>query len=439
MSAQADNTTPAGNRQPKWKFLLHTFYATGHVLPMQAVAQALVRRGHEVVWLASPDQQARVEASGARFVATDEVVKADVVLKTAEPTTLEGCAEALFGGRLAAQVADLRRVLASYAPDCLLNDALPQGAAALYDLGEVPLFATLGVVPLYLPGQDAGAQQHAPTSALGTLLSQHAWTLPVINPQREALGLKPLAASDVVQYSAQVHIQASCPSLEYHQPMPQTHYVGPLVSHSTQAPDLPVWWDDVLAAAASGSRQIIGITQGTFAMDPTSLLIPAIEALRDDPSLLLVVPSPHEATIRARLGKKKTQSENEDEDNVRIAPWVPYDQLLPLCAALVTNGGYGSVTQALAAGVPLVCAGTSEDKKDTAARVRHVGAGVDLGTERPDVESMRAAVKAVLEDARYKESAVRIRDELRAQGGAAKACRLLEESIARIRVEEIER
>ncbi|KAK8045089.1 hypothetical protein PG993_005113 [Apiospora rasikravindrae] len=403
MSAQPD--TKSTRDKPKRKFLLHTFYATGHVLPMQAVAQALVQRGHEVVWLASPDQQAQVEASGARFVATEEVVKADTVLKTTEPTTLEGCAEVLFGGRLAAQVADLR-------------------AAALYDLGEVPFFATLGVVPLYLP--DAGG--HAPTSALGTLLSQHRWTLPVINPQREALGLKPLSESDVVQYSAQLHIQASCPSLEYHQPMPQTHYVGPLVSQLTQAPDLPEWWDDVLAAVSSG-RRIIGITQGTFAMDPTSLLIPAIEALQDDPSLLLVVPSPHETAIRAKLGT------NLQDANVRIAPWVPYGQLLPLCSALVTNGGYGSVTQALAAGVPLVCAGTSEDKKDTAARVRHVGAGVDLGTDRPGLESMRVGVRAVLEDATYKQNAVRMQEELRAQGGARRACEVLEEAIARSRGE----
>ncbi|KAK8116213.1 hypothetical protein PG984_012715 [Apiospora sp. TS-2023a] len=427
MSAPQPNTTSMTGAQPKWKFLLHTFYATGHVLPMQAVAQALVRRGHEVVWLASPDQQARVEASGARFVATEEVVKADAVLKSTEPTTLEGCAEVLFGGRLTAQVADLRRVLKSYAPDCLLNDALPQGAAALFDLGEVPFFATLGVVPMYLPGTG----EHAPTSALGTLLSQHSWTLPVINPQREALGLRPLTESDVVQYSAQLHIQASCPSLEYDQAMPQTHYVGPLVSQSTQSPDLPIWWDDVLAAAADGSRRIIGITQGTFAMDPTSLLIPAIEALRDDPSLLLVVPFPHEAAIRAQLSSAKTET-----DNVRIAPWVPYDQLLPLCSALVTNGGYGSVTQALAAGVPLVCAGTSEDKKDTAARVRHVGAGIDLGTEKPSAGSMREAVRAVLEIPMYRKGTVRIRDELRAQGGAGEAARVLEEGVARARLQK---
>lgn len=114
------------------KFLLHTFYATGHVLPMQAVAKALVDRGHEVVWLTSPAQEARVRASGARFVATKETDRVDKVLQGADPKTLEEIVDVFFGGRLAAQVADIREVLAGgFVPDVLVNDALPFGAAVL--------------------------------------------------------------------------------------------------------------------------------------------------------------------------------------------------------------------------------------------------------------------------------------------------------------------
>lgn len=117
------------------KFLLHTFYATGHVLPMQSVAKALVDRGHEVVWLTSPAQEARVRATGARFVATEEIDRADKVLQEAmadPPDTLEGIVDVFFGGRLKAQVEDLRNVLRDgFRPDVLVNDALPFGAAVL--------------------------------------------------------------------------------------------------------------------------------------------------------------------------------------------------------------------------------------------------------------------------------------------------------------------
>jgi UDP:flavonoid glycosyltransferase YjiC (YdhE family) len=42
--------------------------------------------------------------------------------------------------------------------------------------------------------------------------------------------------------------------------------------------------------------------------------------------------------------------------------------LLPHVDAMVTNGGYGGVQQALAHGVPLVVTGDSEDKPEVAAR-----------------------------------------------------------------------
>lgn len=113
------------------KFLLHCFYATGHVLPMQAVAKALVERGHEVVWLASPDQEARAKASGARFVATTEIHQHDKAFQSSDPQTLEEIIEVFVDGRLTSQVADFRRVLKNFEPDLLLIDALPYGAAAL--------------------------------------------------------------------------------------------------------------------------------------------------------------------------------------------------------------------------------------------------------------------------------------------------------------------
>lgn len=113
------------------KFLLHCFYATGHVLPMQAVAKTLVDRGHEVVWLASPAQEARAKASGARFVATTEIDRHDKAFQSSDPKTLDEIIDVFVDGRLTSQVADFRRVLADFAPDVLLIDALPWGPATL--------------------------------------------------------------------------------------------------------------------------------------------------------------------------------------------------------------------------------------------------------------------------------------------------------------------
>ncbi|KAL0937449.1 MGT family Glycosyltransferase [Colletotrichum truncatum] len=409
------------------KFLLHCFSATGHVLPMQAVARELVERGHEVVWTTIAAQEARVTASGAKFVAAEAVAKVDANLDGADPKDMTETAEVMFAGRVTAQVSDLRKVLATFKPDFVVTDALPQGVAALYELGEIPKYATLGVVPLYHPDIGPEPIQHAAQSALGLLLSRPQLVLPVINPERQNLGLPPLKVTDAYSYSPFLHIQASCPSLEFQEGptpvIPQAHYVGPLVAKlGNSTAHVPEWWDEVANASC-----VVGITQGTFAMNPTSLIIPAIQALQEDESLLLVVPSRLADEIRAQIKVK---------NNVRIADWVPYDLLLPRCRLLVTNGGYGSVTQALSHGVPLICAGTSEDKKDTAARVSWVGAGIDLKTDNPSVSQVKEAVYRVLQESTYTENAVKIGKELNSQGGAKRACDLLEKATLELNAEK---
>lgn len=224
---------------------------------MQAVAQALVRRGHEVVWITSANQEARVKASGSIFVPTQDLAVVDEKLLAADPKSLEDASDALFTGRLSAQVADLRRVLANFPADCLVNDALPQGVAALYDLGEVPFWATLGVVPMYLPirsSEDTDKNpQFLPKSTLGTILSHPEIFLPCLNQQRAILNLNSLDESDVLNYSPFLHIQASCASLEFQDPAfprqlsPLPEYVGPLVTAGIYEPRFPYpsWWSDV--------------------------------------------------------------------------------------------------------------------------------------------------------------------------------------------------
>jgi UDP:flavonoid glycosyltransferase YjiC (YdhE family) len=88
--------------------------------------------------------------------------------------------------------------------------------------------------------------------------------------------------------------------------------------------------------------------------------------------------------------------------NARVASFLPFEWLLPRVDVLVTNGGYGSVNQALSFGVPLVTAGTTEDKADVNARVAWSGVGLNLATNEPTPEALRAAVRTVLDRPAYR-------------------------------------
>ncbi|WNY34233.1 hypothetical protein Q9Q99_01540 [Curtobacterium flaccumfaciens] len=82
--------------------------------------------------------------------------------------------------------------------------------------------------------------------------------------------------------------------------------------------------------------------------------------------------------------------------NARVATFLPYDQLLPRCSVVVTNGGFGGVQRALAHGVPLVVAGSTEDKPEVAARVAWAGCGRNLRSGTPRPRAIRRAVLEVL-------------------------------------------
>ena len=69
--------------------------------------------------------------------------------------------------------------------------------------------------------------------------------------------------------------------------------------------------------------------------------------------------------------------------NARVDTFLPYDQLLPHTDVMITNGGFGGVQRALSFGVPLVVAGTTEDKPEVAGRVAWSGPASTCAPVRP--------------------------------------------------------
>jgi UDP:flavonoid glycosyltransferase YjiC (YdhE family) len=113
--------------------------------------------------------------------------------------------------------------------------------------------------------------------------------------------------------------------------------------------------------------------------------------------------------------------------NAHQAAFLPYDQLLPRTSVVVTNGGWGGVLAALAAGVPLVVAGGTLDKPEIARRVAYSGVGLDLRTGRPKPTAVRAAVERVLAEPSFGARARTVGESLARHGGVRTAADLLEQ------------
>jgi UDP:flavonoid glycosyltransferase YjiC (YdhE family) len=156
----------------------------------------------------------------------------------------------------------------------------------------------------------------------------------------------------------------------------------------------------------------VHVTQGTVSNAVVDdLLVPAVRGLADEDVLVVAATGRDPAPLLAALGTPPA--------NLRVAPFLPYDRLLPRTAAMVTNGGYGGVHAALRHGVPLVVGGRTEEKVEVAARVAWSGAGIDLKAQRPRPAAVRGAVRRVLTEPRFRAGAAAIGADIRAADGEA--------------------
>ncbi|MCR3754111.1 glycosyltransferase [Lentzea californiensis] len=384
--------------------MLNLLFATmpvpGHVAPLLPIARELTERGHHVRWCTGRVFADRIAATGAEFVEMDPSIDhqgRNVDELFPERAKLKGITKlrydmnAVFLDPIPAQVGDLRKALAERPADLVLHDAAYIGASVFEQLGG-PRAVSVGVMPMMLPAPDVppfGPGLKHRTGPLARLryavvrgLLDNVVFKPVLEHRARilaGLGL-PEGERELATVSQHLHLQNGIAGLEHPRSFmpPQVEFVGALVDPAPPAA-LPDWWHRMITAG----RPIVHVTQGTVAdTDLGQLVLPAIRALADEHVTVVASTGAHD------VGPLPA--------NAFTAPFLPYDRLLPELSAMVTNGGFGGVQLALAQGVPLVVAGTTEDKPEVAARVERSGAGLNLRTSAPSEKAIKAAVREVL-------------------------------------------
>jgi MGT family glycosyltransferase len=413
------------------RFLICTHPITGHVNPPLEIARALVGRGHEVRFYTGRKFRAKVEATGAEFapmVRAYDYDDSDYDAAFPGRSSLRGIKQITFDFKRLFiepgpdQAEDLRDILRAWPADAVLSDPAFVGASILHEKGEIRSWAVFNISVLGLPSGDVppfGLGMLPDYSPLGkvknrllTLVANKVVFREVNACLRQTLarvGLPPRNFAPIA--SPMLYLQPSVPAIEYPRSdlIPSAHFIGPVLPRFAGEFDPPAWWDDVVHA----TKPVVIVTQGTVATDASELVLPTLRALADGDVLVVAT------TGGKDLGEVIPA-------NARVARFVPFDRLMPRAAAMVTNGGYGGVMFALANGVPVVCAGTTEDKPEVGNRMAYSGVGVNLRTNRPSEAQVRGAVGTVLADGRYRANARRIRAELARHDGPAEAAALLE-------------
>jgi MGT family glycosyltransferase len=435
--------TPSG--EIDMKALLVSTPMMGHLNPVLGVGRILVSDGHDVVGMSSTYLRDRIEAIGAAFRSFLPEADFDIRVSSGRldevraappgPKQLRLILERGFVDFMLAQYQSIRQAMEEFPCDVIIGDHLMLGVLPML-LGprsKRPAVALLGTTYL-LSRRDDGAPNDAgipPASSdeqrkeYAELFeaSEKAVFAPVgeyLNKCLAEIGIAPLRRN---LYEAMVelpdaYLQLTVPRFELprRQPTSSVHFVGPLPITPHQAP-IPPWADEL-----DGSRKVVLVTQGTLTNDDFSeLVLPTLEALVNEPDILVVV----------TMGGRPVESlRGPLANNVRVAQYLPFEWVLSKIDAFVTNGGYGSVNQALSFGVPVVTAGTIADRGDVGARVAWSGVGVNLATNAPTAQALRPAIRAVLDDPKFRAQAALHAEQARGIDTESEILRILRQQVA---------
>ena len=405
---------------------MHYLFATwdgGGTVPIDlGIARRVIDRGHTVTVLGDPTIADAVRHAGAEFVpwreaphrATDAVE--DDVLKDWEvrhnPLALfRRLSDRLITGPAADFARETAREIDRRRPDVVLVDAVILGpmvaaeAAGIPTVGVCPGFYVLpapGMPPFGLGLRPARGRAGRARDDLVNGAVRWAWRsgLPGLNGARAEHGLPPLGDPwDQLRTCTSVLV-TTARAFDFPAELPaNAHYVGPIL-------DDPAW----AGTAAGADRGDDGGAPLVVVGLSSTHVVGQVAMLRRIATALASLP------VRAVVctGPAVDPAEVPSSDNVRVVRAASHAELFPRAAVVVTHGGHGTMTKALAAGTPVLCLPVFRDQKDNAVRLTERGAGLRL---RPSATpgAIAGAVRRLLVEPRFGRAAEALGARIRAE------------------------
>jgi UDP:flavonoid glycosyltransferase YjiC (YdhE family) len=374
--------------------------AIGHFHTVAPLAQALERRGHEVVFVTARGFGAWVAKAGFAV----EEVGPDWLATGSSAGRLDDPRRRLRMMSLStgALIPDFTAFLRAARPDVVVHESLEWAAPLAADAADVP-YAALGQLPRLPPALTAEAMSRAWSLARDRLGLREDPTLERLYPYLYLDGYLP--SMQPLTHSPLNWLGERAPSVD-HVVRPEFYEVGE---------DEPPPWLDSLGR----DRPMAYVTMGTVFNQVPGVFTAVVDAIarRDmaavvtvghqgDPNELLV-PSPH----------------------IRVERYVPQSAVLPHADFVVSHAGYLTVMATLAQGLPTVAIPITVDQPYHAHRLAAAGAAVHVDASTITPDSAGAAIDAVMRDDLYRRNAARLRAEMYSMPPLAHGVDLLEQLV----------
>jgi len=388
----------------------------GHLHPLVPVATTLQAAGHEVAVCSAASFRPDVEAFGLTHLdAGLDWLAGDHATWTAfPPMPPPGPEFAAFVVTVFADVTtqhmvpDLLRIAHEWQPDLIVRECMEYGGCLAAEALGIPHASIAGNAYSAI---DDPAVRYFPGNRLmvAAPMARH----------REQLGLEP--DPEVAMPYRRLHLAFTPPAWDV-EGAPRPANIQFLRHTSTVRPDaaLPTWLGEVRAALPGvrgglPARPTVLASLGTVFNKTPGVLDAIVEGLGQEPINLIVAIGPDQDP--ARFGPQPP--------NVRLEGYVAQPLLLEHCDVFVTHGGFNSVKESLAAGVPMVVVPITADQPYSAGRCEALGVGRVVGTADRSAGAVRNAVRQVLDDPSYRAAAGRFRAEMAALPGPERIVELM--------------
>jgi rhamnosyltransferase subunit B len=409
--------------------ILPTLGSAGDVHPFVGLGLALRERGHRVTLLTNPYFQSLIESRGLEFLPLGTIAEVESAITDPD----------LWHPRRGFEVV-ARRVIVPTLEATYRHIEAHAGASTVVAASSIALGARIAQDKLGIPTASVHLQPIVIRSLIEPGMfgrmrlsrSQPMWLKRALfrfidwaaidrvierplNELRASLGLAPVhrALSGWIHSPECViaffpdwfaESQADWP--------PHTHTVGfPLWDGGggalTPAPE-------AVEFLGAGSAPIV-ITPGSAAATAQQFFREAVAAVSRIGARAMLI-----TNFREQLPSRLPQG---------IAPfgYLPFSEVLPRAALIVSHGGIGTLAQALKAGIPHLAVPRSHDQFDNAARIERLGLGRSLPESRFRAARAAADMSALLADATVQRRCSEYSARMDSRAALLRACDLIEQ------------
>lgn len=373
--------------------------AFGHVNPTLSLVTELVTRGHRVTYFTTEEFRKIIEPTGAKFVAMNSwmaQMKGQEDHDHEEEENVAATVPFLFLNEAGAFIDDILDVLKKDRPDAIVHDFAGIAGTMAADILKVPNVMLYTSYP--------SNESYSVAESFEGVPKEHplrAAAMKIAEGYVQKYGCRLMTVKEIFDGHGDLNIV-----------MMQKRLVPKNES-----------FDDnfVFTGVQIGKRSAFGTWQAPDNGKPLlySSLGTAFNNWPEYYPILFDAVRDLDINVFAALGAIDPESLENVPANVELGKMVPQLDILSQASVFITHAGMGGTGEAIYYGVPMIAIPQMDEQAITAGIIEKQGLGIAfLDKKEITSESLKEAIKKLLNDASYKKTAMEFSEDMKTLGGA---------------------